>query len=251
MLSVQRPLKVFLGGLCVFRLLTLAMQTIVYVDGFNFYHLRLQRQRQYRWLNLKAMADQLLKPPHVVTQVNYYTARVSSKIDAQAPAKQQAYLAALATVPEIQTHYGRFLFGEKWAFLMQPPAAKPPTYIWNLPGPRMVQVAKVEEKGSDVNLAAHLVRDAYLNRFDVALVLSNDTDLVEPVRIVTQEVGKQVGLIAPCRQRHGGPPIPSPSLRAVGSFVLYVDDHHLAAAQFPDPVMRAKGNPVIKPAGWV
>ncbi|XYD06380.1 NYN domain-containing protein (plasmid) [Methylorubrum populi] len=227
------------------------MRTIVYVDGFNFYHLRLQRQRQYRWLNLKAMADQLLKPPHVVTQVNYYTARVSSKIDAQAPAKQQAYLAALATVPEIQTHYGRFLFGEKWAFLMQPPAAKPPTYIWNLPGPRMVQVAKVEEKGSDVNLAAHLVRDAYLNRFDVALVLSNDTDLVEPVRIVTKEVGKQVGLIAPCRQRHGGPPIPSPSLRAVGSFVLYVDDRHLAAAQFPDPVVRAKGNPVIKPAGWV
>lgn len=227
------------------------MRTIVYVDGFNFYHLRLQRQRQFRWLNLKAMADQLVKPPHVITQVNYYTARVSSKIDALAPAKQQAYLSALATVPEIQTHYGRFLFGEKWAFLMQPPAAKPATYIWNLPGPRMVQVAKVEEKGSDVNLAAHLVRDAYLNRFDVALVLSNDTDLVEPVRIVTQEVGKQVGLIAPCRQRHGGPPIPSPSLRAVGSFVLYVDDHHLAAAQFPDPVVRAKGNPVIKPAGWV
>lgn len=75
--------------------------------------------------------------------------------------------------------------------------------------------------------------------------------LVEPVRIVTQEVCKQVGLIAPCRQRHGGPPIPSPSLRTVGSFILYIDDRHLAAAQFPDPMRRVDGTPINKPVGWV
>lgn len=227
------------------------MRTILYVDGFNFYHLRLQKQRQFRWLNLKAMADQLVSTPHVVTKVNYYTARVSAKIDPDAPRKQQLYLAALGTVPEIQTHYGRFLFGEKWAYLMQPPAARPASYTWNLPGPKMVQVAKVEEKGSDVNLASHLVRDALQDRFDVALVLSNDTDLVEPVRIVTQEVGKRVGLVAPCRQRKNGPPIPSPSLRAVGSFVLYVDDGDLASAQFPDTVLGTGGKTIQKPVGWV
>jgi len=227
------------------------MRTILYVDGFNFYHLRLQRQRQFRWLNLRALADQLVNAPHAITKVNFYTARVSSRIDAQAPAKQQVYLSALGTEPSIQTHYGRFLFGEKWAFLMQPPAARPVEYAWNLPAPRMVQVAKVEEKGSDVNLASHLVRDALLDRFDVALVLSNDTDLVEPVRIVTQEVGKRVGLVAPCRPRQGGAPIPSPSLRAVGSFVVYVDDRHLAASQFPDEVTAADGRIIRKPAGWV
>lgn len=227
------------------------MRTILYVDGFNFYHLRLQRQRQFRWLNLKVLGEHLVRAPHVITKVNYYTARVSAKIDAAAPAKQQLYLSALASVPEIETHLGRFLFGEKWAFLLQPPSARPANYTWNLPGPRMVQVAKVEEKGSDVNLASHLVRDALLDRFDVALVLSNDTDLVEPVRIVTQEVGKRVGLIAPCRARHNGPPIPSPSLRAVGSFVLYVDDRHLAAAQFPDLITLPTGKTIQKPAGWV
>ena len=168
------------------------MRTIIYIDGFNFYHLRLQRQRQFRWLNLKQLADRLVSAPHVIDRVKYYTARVSAKIDAHAPAKQQVYLSALATVPEIEIHYGRFLFGEKWAFLMQPPAARPNSYVWNLPGPKMVQVAKVEEKGSDVNLASHLVRDAIQNRFDVALVLSNDTDLVEPIRIVTQEAGRKL-----------------------------------------------------------
>ena len=226
------------------------MRTIVYIDGFNFYHLRLQKQRQFRWLDLKALSEQLVAPPHVITQVNYYTARVSAKIDADAPRKQQLYLSALGSVPGIKTHYGRFLFGEKWAFLLQPPAARPATYAWNLPGPRMVQVAKVEEKGSDVNLASHLVRDALLDRFDVALVLSNDTDLVEPVRIVTQEVGKRVGLVAPCRSRHNGPPVPSPSLRAVGSFVIYVDDRHLAAAQFPATITLPNGRTIQKPATW-
>lgn len=227
------------------------MKTYVYIDGFNLYHMRLQRQRQYRWLNLKAMADRLIQAPAVVERVNFYTARVSSKIDAQAPAKQQLYLSALSTVPEISVHYGRFLFGEKWAFLLQPPAARPPTYVWNLPGPRMVQVAKVEEKGSDVNLASHLLRDAFLNAFDEALVVSNDTDLIEPIRIVTQELGKRVGLVAPRRARHSEAPIPSPSLRAVGSFVVYLDDLDLQHAQFPDVITRADCRTITKPPGWV
>lgn len=227
------------------------MTTYVYVDGFNLYHMRLQQQRQYRWLNLKAMADQLVQPPHNISKVKFYTARVSSKIDAAAPAKQKAYLNALETVPEVEIHYGRFLFGEKWAFLLQPPAAKPASYIWNLPGPRMVQVAKVEEKGSDVNLASHLLRDAFLNRFTEAMVLSNDTDLVEPIRIVTQELGKRVGIIAPRRARQHQAPIPSPSLRSVASFILYLDDRHLAGAQFPASISRAGGSPIIKPPSWV
>jgi len=50
----------------------------------------------------------------------------------------------------------------------------------------------MEEKGSDVNLACHLVNDAWAGRFDAAVVISNDTDLVEPIRIVTQELKKNV-----------------------------------------------------------
>lgn len=228
------------------------MTTHVYVDGFNLYHMRLQQQRHFRWLNLKIMADQLVQAPNTISKVNFYTARVSNKIDADAPAKQKAYLNALATVPEVEIHYGRFLFGEKWAFLLQPPAAKPTSYQWNLPGPRMVQVAKVEEKGSDVNLASHLIRDAFQNRFTEAMVLSNDTDLIEPIRIVTQELGKRVGLIAPRRARAHQAPIPSPSLRQVASFILYLDDAHLAAAQFPPSIPRPGGAaPVVKPPSWV
>ena len=42
----------------------------------------------------------------------------------------------------------------------------------------------MEEKGSDVNLSAHLLNDVWKGLFDAAAVISNDTDLVTPIRMV-------------------------------------------------------------------
>ncbi len=55
----------------------------------------------------------------------------------------------------------------------------------------------MEEKGSDVNLAAHLLNDAWNNSFDVAAVISNDTDLETPIRMVVNERRKPVYIICP------------------------------------------------------
>lgn len=51
------------------------------------------------------------------------------------------------------------------------------------PPPPVCRVWKNEEKGSDVNLAIHLLNDAWNNRFDVAVVVSNDSDLAEAMRL--------------------------------------------------------------------
>lgn len=226
------------------------MRAIFYIDGFNFYFLRTRYQPQFKWLNMKALADVIVQPGTVVQAVRYYTAPVSGKVDHGAPTRQQALLSALRTVPEITVHLGRFLYTEKWAGLVQPPRAKPDGYQWNLPAPAVVYVAKTEEKGSDVNLASHLVRDAFVNAFDVAYVLTDDTDLVEPIRIVTQEVGKQVCVVAPCRPRNSNRPIPSPALLQVASFSHYVDDAELAASLFPPVVERPGKKPLRRPATW-
>lgn len=58
--------------------------------------------------------------------------------------------------------------------------------------PRFVQVVKTEEKGSDVNLATHLLCDAYEALFDIAVVVTNDSDLVMPIQQVRQRLGKKV-----------------------------------------------------------
>lgn len=88
------------------------MRAIFYIDGFNFYFLRTKYQPQFKWLNMKALADRIVPKGTTVEAVKYYTAPVSGKIDNDAPKRQQALLAALRTVPEISIHHGRFLYSE-------------------------------------------------------------------------------------------------------------------------------------------
>jgi uncharacterized LabA/DUF88 family protein len=221
------------------------MRTIVYIDGFNLYYRMLKKQPSVKWLNPLALARQLLRPPHVISRINYYTARLSARAnDPDAPARQSIYLGALASVPEVAVHEGSFMTSEPWMALAQPPQARPAGYQWAVPAPNVVKVIKSEEKGSDVNLGVHLVRDAFTNAFDAAAVLTNDSDLVEPIRIATQEAGKRVGLLVPVRY-------PTQSLINVASFYLHVRPGHLARSQFIDPITLADGTTINKPPTWV
>lgn len=127
--------------------------------------------------------------------------------------------------------------------LSEPPRALPAEYEWQLPSPQLVKVIKSEEKGSDVNLATHLVRDAFLDAFDVAIVVTNDSDLVEPIRVVVREVGKRVGLLVPVAS-------PTKSLIDVASFHLHIRNAHLARSQFPDVIQRHDGDPLVRPDAW-
>lgn len=107
----------------------------------------------------------------------------------------------------------------------------------------MIKVLKYEEKGSDVNLGTHLVRDAFTNAFDVAVVLTNDSDLVEPIRITTSEAGKRVGLFAPVK-------FPNQSLINVSSFHLHIRTGHLARSQFSGQIKMPDGSVISKPPSW-
>lgn len=59
------------------------------------------------------------------------------------------------------------------------------------------RVLKTEEKGSDVNLATHLLHDGHMGRFEVAVIVSNDSDLLEPIKIVRGQLGRKVGVLNP------------------------------------------------------
>ena len=221
------------------------MRTIIYVDGFNLYFRLLAKRPALKWLNVKALAEHVLRPQNQVVAVRYYTARVSGRLDAHAPGRQQIYLDALATIPEISMHMGMFLTSEKFASLIHPPEFRPRLpALMPRPWPDVVKVLKVEEKGSDVNLACHLLLDAFQGNFDVAAVLSNDSDLVEPIRIVTQTLGKPVGLLSPV-------PNPNPELSRVSSFIRRLSVSDLAASQFPNPIPRTGHPDLVKPSAWV
>jgi hypothetical protein len=102
---------------------------------------------------------------------------------------------------------------------------------------------KVEEKGSDVNLACHLLLDAFQDKFDVAAVLSNDSDLVEPMRIATEVLGKPVGLLSPVSN-------PNPELSRVSSFIRRIGISDLAASQFASPPPRPGQGDLVRSDAW-
>lgn len=218
------------------------MRTIIYIDGFNLYFRLLKSRPSLKWLNPKLLAENLLSKNNNIVHINYYTANVSGRLDPHAPRRQQIYFDALVTLPELTIHKGMFLTSEKWAGLVLPPEFLPETQLPQ-PWPDVVRVLNIEEKGSDVNLASHLLLDAFQDKYDVAVVLSNDSDLVEPIRLVSQELGITVGLLSPVRS-------PNPELERVSAFVKRIRAKHLKLSQFDDHLVMPNGKKISKPASW-
>ncbi|MGD9935764.1 MAG: NYN domain-containing protein, partial [Dehalococcoidia bacterium] len=202
-------------------------RTSVYVDGFNLYYGAL-RGTPYRWLDIPALCRTIFPHNHI-DRIRYFTALASSRPnDPNVTVRQQTYLRALATCPEVSIHYGHFLQSN-----VTMPSVTPP--------PRYVNVIKTEEKGSDVNLASHLLMDCFRGDFDVAIVISNDSDLITPLRMV-RDMGRPVGLLNPHR-------MPARKLKEVATFYRPIRESALKASQFPVTLKDAHGA-ITRPKGW-
>ena len=99
-----------------------------------------------------------------------------------------------------------------------------------------------EEKRSDVNIAAHMVRDAAKSLFEVAVLISNDGDLMEPVKIVKEDFGLRVGILNPYELN---PTV----LKAHAAFIKRIRQADVAACQLPDVLTDSKGS-FNKPSIW-
>jgi uncharacterized LabA/DUF88 family protein len=210
------------------------LRTFVYIDGLNLYY-RAVRGSPHKWLDIASMSQAVLPASCTVARINYYTAHVSGRLDPQAPARQNAYLRALSTLPNVAIHFGKFLVSEKWSGFVTPPQDYRPQ-------PKVALVWKTEEKGSDVNLGVHLVRDAFKGAFEHAAVLTNDTDLCGAVEIVTQEVGLPVTLLTPMAK-------PATSLARLATHVRHIQPY-LGPCQLPNPVIGKNGKQIAKPVTW-
>ena len=207
-------------------------KTYVYVDGFNLYYGAV-KDTPYKWLNIRRLCE-LLLPAHSIARIKYFTARVSArKDDPDKPTRQQIYLRALRTLPDLEIVYGSFLSHDVMLPLTEPSPG----------GPRFARVTRTEEKGSDVNIAAHLVYDAYQHNFAAAVLVTNDSDLLEPIRIVRHELRLDVGILNPHRHT------PSRVLTKHASFIKQIREGSLKSSQFPQTLQDAHGE-FHKPGGW-
>ena len=204
------------------------MKANIYVDGFNLYYGAL-KNTPYRWLDIAKLC-RIMLPRDTINQIKYFTALVNPRpTDPDQLTRQQIYLRALQTIPNLEIIYGHFLTHE----IMMPLAPPKSGYV---------KVIKTEEKGSDVNLALHLLSDGYKNAYDVAVIVSNDSDLLLPVQFVKKELGKKIGILNP--QKH-----PSKVLIANADFVKNIRRGVLSKSLFPTTLTDSQGM-FTKPAIW-
>jgi hypothetical protein len=190
-----RSLKGNLGALLFSKVAV--KRTIVYVDGFNLYY-RALRPWNARWLDLETFFRESLPQDHQLIQVKYFTADVDPFLDSSAPIRQRIYLAAIRNhCSLVETIKGQFAvypisahvirpFGERFRkfFTKKNRVISEVNFHLNERFPvsdgelgEKVHVWRPEEKGSDVNLAAHLVHDAWRKAADSFVICSVDSDL--------------------------------------------------------------------------
>lgn len=208
------------------------MRTIVYIDGFNLYYGAL-KNTPYKWLDLKALFTHLLNKENRIISIKYFTARVSGRPSNPDNAQHQdAYIRALKKmIPELSVHLGQFTTHHVKAKLVSP-----------INGIKYADIIKTSEKGSDVNLAVHFLNDAWLDKYDCAVMVSGDSDLVESMRLVKHaHPQKIIGLIT-----MGKRPA-SKELVKEAHFVKNISTKSLSLSQLPNPI---PGTNLTKPFDW-
>jgi uncharacterized LabA/DUF88 family protein len=210
----------------------------LYVDGFNLYYGKLRGRGDLKWLDLEALG-RALAPAMQLVKARYFTAWISGRADPTAPSRQQVYVRALRSLPLVETHFGHFATREKDRPLVTP-----------VPGlPRTVRVLNTEEKGSDVNLATWLLLDGFDGLYDEAVVVSNDSDLEEPIRQASLRFGP-VHVVSPYTLTRTPPFTHSYALEKAASSYRSLLESELTAAQLPDVVTLSGGKAVRRPAVW-
>jgi hypothetical protein len=222
------------------------MCTAVYVDGFNVYYGLFGRARQpeppvlYRWLDVEALVRHVWPALPPIGLIRYFTALVKATPgDASMPVRQQTYLRALRA-RGVDVQLGAFKFRCRSVALVG--AATKPTSPGNIVSLAEGFLGKYDEKGSDVSLASFLVRDAALDLFSDAVVISNDSDLVKPLEIAIGDFGKNVYVLNPQRR-------PVRELTRAAASSSSVPFSALAACQLPATLADGVGT-ITKPPSW-
>jgi uncharacterized LabA/DUF88 family protein len=213
------------------------MRTFIYIDGFNLYYNTFRGERNkdnrgFKWLDLESFTSSILFKKYKkneIVKTKYYTAHISGAQDMGQVHRQNAYLRGLELHSNgLEIVYGKFLIQEGYRPLVGSEENE------------TVKVFLPEEKGSDVNLATHLVYEATQDQYDVAVVLTNDTDMSEAFKIVSTNLDKTIILIQAEHVKT------AKSLKRHSFDVLKYDTSDLEKNQLPDQI----GSKITRPKEW-
>lgn len=210
---------------------------MVYVDGFALYKGLLQyRFPEYKWLDLEALAGRLF-PHRDVVGVKFFTAALKPLTnDPGIGQRQQIYWRALRTT-NVEIIEGKFNFVRQFLPLH-------PEQVDAVGRVVTVRVKRPEEKGSDVALASHLLVDAMEDRADSYAVVTNDSDLVPPMQLLSAR-SKALALVSVTQEKY------NKAFEATGlETVRQIRRGTLASSQFAPALSDDAGRTIRKPPSW-
>ena len=191
-------------------------RVIAYVDGFNLYFgLKSKGWYQYCWLNIQLLVQNLLKPNQRLFLTKYFTARIASPPDKQR--RQSTYIEALETLNDFQIFYGKYH-----------------------PNPRHCSHCGFQ----DVNVAVEILKNAYQDKFDVALLISADSDLVPPVKTARELFPNKRVVIACPPGRY------SVDLANSADKSFVISRRRIARSLLPDEIKKEDGYILRCPPSW-
>lgn len=200
-------------------------RVIAYVDGFNLYFgLKEKGWRCYYWLNIQSLCQNLLRPPQHLVLVKYFTSHITSPPDKRK--RQSTFLEALKIVSGIIPDYG--------IYQTTPVTCEKCGHVNNVP----------EEKMTDVQISSEMVSDAHLNKYDTALLMTGDRDLVPAIEKVRSEFPKKRVVVA-------FPPMrTNDDLRGAANAYIHVTEVELKKSLLP-PEILTLGEYVLRcPKEW-
>jgi hypothetical protein len=175
-------------------------------------------------LDLSAMVSRLLERDERLAMVKYFTSRISGPPDKVQ--RQTEYIEALQARPGIELRFGNYLSHDRACTSCG--AVRP----------------EHREKQTDVNIAVEMLVDAHRDRFDSAVIVSADSDLVPAVVALKQlyPTKRVLAFFPPGRgserldqEVHGK--------RRIRQWVIQ-------ACQLPDEVIGLDGYPRRRPVEW-
>jgi len=241
----------------------------VYIDGFNLYYgaraVCGRGNSGWRWLDVRSLIESVLPQAWLnqgaaLDRVVYCTARVSGARNPSSAADQNVYIRALEAHEGVDLiEFCSFVTRAKFVPLVRPePSTYKPTIVrpgWplmlkdagtesDIPNAKfMVSYLHNEEKGSDVNLATHLMLDVLQRAVDAAVVVSNDSDLKLPVREARLRL--PVGIVNPGPSQIAGDLKGKPTDGVGGHWWGRLNETQYRGHQLPDSV-----GAITKPTAW-
>lgn len=196
----------------------------VYIDGFNLYFgLRQSQLQRFYWLDVKKLALALLRTNQELADVKYFTSRISGPSDKQQ--RQSLFIQATETLPGVTIYYGQYRTNQQTCR-------------------RCGAVTPVPtEKMTDVNIAVEMMRDAHKHSYDIAILVSGDSDLTAPIKAVQEVFSRKVIIAFP-------PNRVSAALRAVATASTHIGTGKLASSQFDEQVTTRSGFIISRPPTW-